>query len=417
MRVLAVIFLLALLFLSVVTVSANDIVLIPSEPTSGANLIFYIVGLDGSAIGYVVCENNNVHLIEMYNGLGQVSLDENDFGDATVKIFVGNVTYSKTFYIKPFFEGSLVIETPASVLINTEMAIKIFIGSVPADGAAVKFTSLTGRTFSRVAGTDGTITTSFDEKGPWEIEAEIYGVTTSTTVKVMLPPLDIVFSENIEVDEEMKIAVGKPADITIKKEEITWTYRTDANGDLFFTPPWPGKYTVDVRTEDQEGTKTFITISETRIDVYDYEMSVPVSRIKKDMFVEIVVVDLSGVPISEISEILVYCDNSLWNTFSLSDGSVVWLVDHEATTYRFEVEEKEGYKSSTTTVYGFVERSLIPKDIIFYIILIIIILIVLIVFFRFYRSGRLQGIRLPRPFSKGLKEKLSGITSRGKKLE
>lgn len=418
MRALAVIFLLALLLLSVATVSAtDDIVLIPGEPESGKNLIFYIPGLNVSANGYVICANNNVHLVEMHGALGQVSLGEKDFGDATVKIFAGNITYSIDFYIKPFFEGSLVIEAPASVLIDTETTIKVYLGADPANGATVAFTSLTGRTFSRMVGADGTIATSFDEKGPWEIVAEIYGVTTSTSVNVMLPPLDIIFSDDIEVDKEMKISVGEPADITIIKDEITWTYMTDANGDLFFTPPWSGKYTVNVRTVDQEGIKTFTTISETRIDVYDYEKAIPISKIRKGQLIEIVVVDLYGTPVLDVDELTVYCDNLLWDTFSLTDASVVWLVDCEAVTYRFEVGEGETYRSATATIYGFVDEGI--GDIVFYIALIVIILIILIVFIRLYRSGRLQGVRLPRPFSRGLKlkEKLSGITSRGKKLE
>lgn len=391
---------------------SGDIVLIPGEPIAGKNLIFYLPSINVSANGYVICENNNVHLVEIQNGLGQVTLDGGDYGEAVVKIFAGNGTYTKTFEVKPFLEGTLVIETPSSVLINTETTIKIVLGANPAEGAVATFRSLSGRSFNRVVDENGKISFSFDEDGPWEIQAEFYGVTTSATIKVMLPPIDIVLPEGIEVNEEMLISIGSLADITITKDEITWEYRTDANGDLYFTPPWPGKYSIYVKTDKQEGSKTFITNSETRIDVYDYEKLVPISRIKMGQLVKIVLVDLFGVPVSDVDEVLVYCDNVLWDYLPLSDGFVIWKVNREATVYRFEFEAVEGYKSSETTVYRLIEEGSFPfLDIVFYVVLVIIIFVAAWFFVRLSRSGRLKGrFKLPKLFDKKL-------INRGKKLE
>ncbi|GAG85084.1 unnamed protein product, partial [marine sediment metagenome] len=176
-----------------------------------------------------------------------------------------------------------------------------------------------------------------------------------------------------------------------------------------------GKYSIYAKTDKQEGSKTFITISETRIDVYDYERSTPISRIKKGQLVKIVLVDSSGVPVSEIDEVLVYCNNVLWDSLPLSDGSVIWKVNKEATVYRFEFEAVEGYKSSETTVYRLVVEESFPLlDIVFYAVLVIVILVVALVFVRLSRSGRLTGrFKLPKLFGR----KLTDITHRGKKLE
>ena len=394
----------------VVTADDNDIILVPAEPMANKNLVFYIPSINISANGYLICENNDVHLVEIQNHLGQVTLNEDNYGTATVKIFAGNKTYTKTFEIKPFLSGDLTIETSSSVLINTETTIKIAVGAKPAEGAVVSFLSLSGRTINRVSNENGIVTISFDEDGPWEIQAEIFGVTASATITVMLPPLEIVFSDNIEANEEMTISVGSTGSVTITKDELTWSYQTDANGDLYFTPPWAGKYNVYVKTDKQEGSKTFITISETKINVYDYEKSVTISSIKKGQVIEIVVVDSSGVPVSEIDEVLVTCDDLLWDFMPLSDGSVVWLVDKEATTYRFEVESVEGYESSDATIYGKVESTIPFGDIIFYVILIIIIIAAIMIFIQLMKTGR---ISVPKVFGK----KLSNITSRSKKLE
>ena len=425
MRKVAIVLLILLLMSSVTAVVGNeedsengdsgDIVLIPESPTAGKNLIFYLPSINVSANGYVICENNNVYLLEIYNGLGQITLDKNDYGEATVKLFASNETYMKTFEVKPFLAGTLVIEAASSVLINTETTIKVAVGATPTEGAVVTFKSLSGRSFNRIVDGNGNILLSFDEDGPWEIQTEFYGVTASATIKVMLPPIEIVFPENIEVNDEMLISIGSYADITITKDEITWVYWTDANGDLYFTPPWPGKYSIYAKTDKQEGIRTFITISETRIDVYDYEKSVPISKIKKGQLVKIVLVDSSGIPISEIDEVLVYCDNVLWDSLPLSAGSVIWKVNKEATVYRFEFEAVEGYKSSETMVYRLTEAGAFPfLDIIFYVVLVIIILVVAVVFIRHQRSGKLTGkLRLPKLFGK----KLTDITHRGKRLE
>lgn len=417
MRAYAIIILLILLFpLSITAVADDNIVLIPEEPVAGKNIIFYMPSINVSANGYIICENNNVYLIEIINNLGQITLNEDDYGTATVKIFAGNQThtktYTKTFEIKPFLAGTLVIEAESSVLIDTDTTIKVAVGARPAEGAVVTFKSLSGRSFNRIADEEGKIKLSFDEEGPWEMHTEIYGVTTSATITVTLPPIEIIFSENIEVNEEMIISIGSTASITITKDEITWNYQTDANGDLYFTPPWPGKYNIHAKTDKQEGSKTFITISETRINVYDYEKSVPISKIKMGQLVEIVVVDSSGIPISEIDEILIYCDNMLWgDPLPLSDGSVIWMVNKEATVYRFEFEEVEGYRSSEVVVYKLLEDSFPLWDIVFYIVLVIIILVVVIVFIRLVKAGR---IPIPKMFAG---KKLSDITHRGKKLE
>jgi len=406
------ILLIVMLMLSVTVVAGDEgIALVPSEPMAGKNLIFYIPSINGLANGYVVCKNSsNVHLIEMENGIAQVTLCEDDYGDATVKIFVGNTTYEKSFMIKPFVAGTLIIEAPLSVLIDTDTSIQIVAGASPAAGATVTFTSISDRSFNRVSSEEGAVSFSFDEEGIWKVQAVFYGVTASVTVDVLLPPIEIVFSDNIAVNDEMIISVGCPADITIRKDEITWTYRTDANGDLYFTPPWPGRYNIHAKTEKQEGTKTFTTISETRIDVYDFQTSHPISTIKKDQDIEIVVVDSKGVPISAVQEISVYCDNMFWDAFPLSDGKAVWHVGKAASVYRFEVEETEGYTSSETTLYGAPEESL-SGDITSYVVLILIIAVLLALVFYLHRTGR---IKLPDIFAR---RGPHGISLKGKKLE
>lgn len=396
MRVIPIFILLTLLLSFSITVAADDIVLIPENPVAGKNLIFYMPYVNESVNGYVICENNDVHLVEINNGLGQVTFDEDDYGTATVKIYCRNKTYTKTFEVEPFIVGNLVIEAASSVLINTEATVKISAGVTPAEGAMVTFKATSGRSFNRIADVNGNVLVSFDEAGHWEINTEFYGVTALATIQVMLPPIVISFSEGIEVNEEMTISIGDYASITITKDEITWDYQTDANGDLVFTPPWPGKYSVYAKTAKQEGSKTFITISETEINVYDFEKHVPISKIKTGQLVEIVIVDPSNVPISEVDEILVYCDNALWTSLPLSDGSVIWKVDKDATIYRFEFEEIEGYLSSEITVYMLLEESFPLGDIVFYIVLIIIILVVVFVFIRFMKSGR---ITIPKLFA------------------
>lgn len=407
-EITAFILLILFIFPSVIVADAADIVLVPPEPMAGKNLVFYIPSINGSANGYVMCnDSNNVHLIRMEDGFAQVALNEDDYGNATVKIFASNRTYTKNFVIRPFLSGSIAIESPSSVLVDTDTSVKVVAGVDPANGATMTFTSPSGRSFNRVSDEKGMVAFSFDEEGSWEIQAMFYGIFASAKIDIMLPPISIVFSEEVSMDEEMKISVGCPADVTIRKDEVMWTYRTDANGDLYFTPPWPGKYSVYVKTDKQEGSKTFTTVSETRIDVYDYKNSIPVSTVKKDQLVRIVVVDPSGVPLSEVKRLFIYCDNSLWDTLHLSKGSVVWAVDKEATVYRFEVEETDLFTPSETMVYGMVEQSL-SGDIIFYLELIAIIVVLLILIFYLHRTKR---IRMPKIFAG------RGISLHGRKLE
>ncbi|GAH58370.1 unnamed protein product, partial [marine sediment metagenome] len=136
--------------------------------------------------------------------------------------------------------------------------------------------------------------------------------------------------------------------------------------------------------------------------------------IKKGQRIEIVVVDTAGVPVSEIEELFVYCDGLLWDSMPLKDGRVVWTATKEAVSYRFTIEETEGYRYSEVTLYRITEDTFLG-DLVFYAGLMTIIVGLILLVFYLHRTGRLKGIDILKRH--GMKEKLSGIVSRGKKLE
>lgn len=324
----------------------EKIKIIPSKPKAGKNVIFLLDETEEEA-GYVYCEDSgNVYFVDVKDGMGFVELDM-EFGNATV-VFpdYGN----KNFKFANPYEGEIDISMPSVAELNERMPISVYVAGEQTS-VTLTFTSPTGKKMSRVTNTDNPIEMAFDISGNWSVVAEINGATATYDFFINPEPIDIDMPQRIFAGEETEINVNTKANVIITKDETTWTYESDDEGLVYFTPPWAGRYKIEAKTDSQEGTEYFMAQSDTEILLRNEEGSL-VNKLSKGDTVLIQVADSQGNLVSS-NDLTVMADGSPLKRIQLLSGSTIWKVPVDASSYTFNFNtEKQTLKSSTLTVEG-----------------------------------------------------------------
>jgi len=312
-------------------VPSGSITIVPSQPKSGKMVIFLISR--NNATGYVICsETDNVYPVVFSQGLGSVELGQ-DYGKA--QIFILNYG-SKNFTIKHMYEGEISIDSPYSADIGKQIQVSVMAQGmyVPAN---LYLTSPSNQKSSRQSGATGPLLISFDEAGNWSMRAEAFGSNVSKSIIVNPDPIEITVTDDNVIGQETTITVNnKYASVEIKQAEMTWTYQADTSGEVFFTPPFSGRYTITATAQNQMGTKTFDVKSNTVISIMD-DKGAQVSTITEGELLLIQVQDAAGKNIPS-STLEIYGDSKLLKTLQLSGGSGIWQVTPQAKTYSFSFQ-------------------------------------------------------------------------------
>jgi hypothetical protein len=375
-------------------VPSGSITIVPSQPKSGGTVIFLIS--KSNASGYVICmETQNVYPVLFSQGLGSIELGP-DYG--TAQIFILNYG-SKNFTIKHMYEGEIFIDSPYSANINTQVQVSIMAQGVYVP-ATLYLTSPSNQISSRQAGASGPLFVNFDEAGNWTMRADAFGNNVSKHITVNPDPIAIEVSDDSVVGQEATITVNNnQASVEVKQAETTWTYQADTNGEVFFTPPWSGRYTITATAQNQMGTKTFDVKSGTVISVKN-DKGAQISTITEGDLLLIQVQDAIGNAVQS-STLEIYGDSKLLKTLQLSGGSGIWQVTSQAKTYSFSFESDNPLLlSSRAEILGLPpDRTLLYGGIAAVVIIVFVIVLLL------NRAGYVNISKL-RSLSGGVKDDL-----------
>ncbi|MFW6120660.1 MAG: hypothetical protein ACOC80_07135 [Petrotogales bacterium] len=311
----------------------DSIKIIPSSPKGGKNII--VSHGQTNQTGYLVChDTNNVYLVKMEEGLALVSLNEDEYGNST--IFLGNTSFN--FNIKSKYSGKLSIISDYDVEIDKNIDVKVFSSGEPVN-VELKFISPDNDTYLRNTNNQGETSFKPNKVGKWTIKAFFYENTVETNFIVKPKPLSISIEQIILSGTETTINVGQKAEVSIKKDEATWSYTSDDSGKVSFTPPFGGKYNVVAKTENQEGSTNFVAKIKTDIIVKNEEGK-KVDKIVPGNTYLIQVIDSNNVPISEADSVKIRLNDNPHDTLELSGGSTIWkaVENYGSYLFRFEAE-------------------------------------------------------------------------------
>jgi hypothetical protein len=325
---------------------SDDIILIPSEPRAESNLIF-IIPEQVDAIGYVICyETNNAYIVNINNGIGCVELGE-DYGEAFVSISTNGHTYSQLFAIDAIFEDEIFITIPLDIQVGNTAVFSISASGLPIT-AEVTF-SMGDDSFKKIADELGSVSVDFKKSGNWTINAKVFNVEKEEFFNVSPKPLAISVLDNTPVGKEIEITISKKSTVTIFTGDVSWDYLTDDDGKFFFTPIWPGRYTIYATSNDQEGTKQFTSTMQTEIIILDDD-GIKAERIQAHKPYSLRIVDIDGKSVNSL--IKIYGDTILLKEMD-ADGSVLWKPDHQCAYYSFETQPYAlGYEATSMGLYA-----------------------------------------------------------------
>lgn len=361
------------------TTENESITIIPSQPTSESNIVFILPNRE-DATGYVICsETNKVYIIDVTDGIGFVELDGDDYGEAHVAIFSKQKTYVAEFTITAHFQESLTIDMPSTTVIHTMTTFQVLASGVPIQ-AKINF-KLDQLLISKTTDEQGVLSLEFNEVGNWTVTAKVFNVEETRNIYVAQKPISITLPENIYVDEEMDVIVGKKSEVLISFNELSWSYSTDDTGKFVFTPSSPGKHNLHVVAEDlQEASKDFIVHADTFITVKNKERVV--TSVKPHTLYAIYVLDENDRPVE--SKLEIYGDGELIDEIDIA-GSAVWDSGKFSVNYKFEVSPSEtGYVESLLILNG--REDTLNMELIMQWSIIVIIAAILIMIYLFKRE-------------------------------
>lgn len=356
----------------------NEITIIPSVPRADKNIIFLIDKTEAS--GYLLINGTgNLYLIDFKNKIGMVELGM-EYGKATLFI----VDYGEiTFNISSPYAGELYIDAPSELDINQKGDFTVIALGGEQVSVKLRMISPTGREKTKTTSATGPLQLSFDEVGNWTLIAEMYDVVVTSRIDIMPKPLTIGLprQNDLKVGEEITIGIGTLADVVISKDEAMWTYQSDGEGNVYFTPPLAGRYLITATTSTQSGTKYFNVLTDLILSIKN-DKGLPVTNVKKNDFLVIQATDETGNSV-DLEDVSVYADGSLWKTLDLTGGLAYWQVDTDANQYSFEISDTN-YNSASMILPGIVATSSIPNKMqvpyyYYYIVIAIVIIIILVI--------------------------------------
>ena len=352
----------------------TNLTIIPSQPIAGKNFVLLLPNRE-NLTGYIYIPNsNNIYIISIINGVGMVSLSEDDYGSATIKLF-GKEEYTETISISPPQVDSIYIDYPSSIKTGDEITFTVYADGDPVS-AKLKFDGADN--FTVKTNSFGEATVTFKKAGNYTLTVSYLGKTVVKALTVSPKPIKIQLPPEINTGEEMQIETEPNAKVVIKKDETTWTYTASADGICTFTPPFPGEYTITAKTVDREGTITFTARTTTHISVIGMT-GTQTNEVKEGDVLLIQILDTNNEPVSD-SNIDVYVDGMFYKTLDVVAGYTLWKVDKAGRVYEFKYSpSSEDYLPCSTTLYSSGENPIsMPINSIVIILLVIVGIIVIL---------------------------------------
>jgi len=324
----------------------SNLTVIPSQPVAGKNLILLLP--KENATGYIYITNsNNAYLITVVNGVGIVSLGKEDYGNAVINIY-GKKKYAKTISISPPHIENLYLDYPSPIKTGDNVTFTVYADGDPVI-AKLKFDG--ADTFTVKTNSFGKATVKFRKAGNYTVTVSYFDNVVVKSFTVSPKPLKIQLPSEINTGITMQIRTEPNAKITIKKGETSWSYTANTDGVCFFTPPFPGEYSVTAKTTDKEGSATFTVKTDTHIVAMGTD-GTQVSKLKEGDIIMLQILDSEDKPVLG-SEIDVYVDGMFYKSLNAVGGTTLWKVDKSGLTYEFRFNpDSDEYLPSTLTLMG-----------------------------------------------------------------
>jgi len=349
----------------------SGITIVPTSPQAGKNMI--VLYEDSNSTGYILCqETNNVYVFQLHDGLALISLQEEDYGNATVYI-KGHSTH---FTIQSKYKGNIYLEFNTSLQSGETQNIQVFYGGEPIR-SIITIKKPSNSTYSKSTDEYGKTSFKVDETGKWGLTAEVYDSSITVSFNVTPKPLHLDVPKTGIVGKEVIIHTQQGATVTIQKEEMKWEYTADSNT-VCFTPPFFGKYTVTARRDNQQSTATLTVKTKTNI-ILKNEKNEIITKIKPNKPILIQITDDTNKPLTATGDINILADGIPIKTFTLTGGSILWTPQQQATMYTLKYNPSDQLtleSEISISAYAIQDTS---GDITPWIILAIIIIIAIIV--------------------------------------
>jgi len=326
----------------------TNFTLIPKMPKAGKNLLIKL-NENKDVRGYMLTQSGNVYLIDVKDGIGFLTLNPDDYGDAT--IYLDN----KTTSIRVLSSyNHLYIDTTDSITIGDKLKLTVYADTTPVL-CPIILIAPDGTKTNRIVNKTSEI--MLNKTGEWNLTASFQGLHAYMNIVVKPKPLSLSLPD-VKVNEPVTIDVGKPATIKIVKNEVTWTYTTPSS--LSFIPPWEGRYDVTVTTEDgEEGTTSFMATNTASALIIKDENNLPISYAKSGQTVVLEAVDDDGNLLHSTFDVDVWGD-TYCETIKLHDGKAKYVLG-DAHSYSFTISNTDvgaqvyvKQTSSSNPVWGIV---------------------------------------------------------------
>jgi len=323
----------------------NNITVIPETPSAGKGLVVLLQSQNAS--GYMfVYETNNVYPISIQNGIGFVSLSDDDYGNAIITVY-GKKVYTKIIYIEPPEIGSLYIVAQKQIPINENATFTVYADGEPVK-ARLKFSGADN--FTITTNSRGIANIKFKKPGNYTVKAEYFDYTCTQTFTVTPKSLNIQVPSPVSTGTPIQIRTEPNAKITIKRGETTWSYTANPDGTCTFTPPSAGLYEITAETGDARGHTTFTAKTDTNIIITSSE-GVQVNKIREGDIIMLQVISSDNTQPS--GNIDVFIDGRFYKSLIVSSGVTLWKVDKSGNSYEFKFNpSSDDYSSSNIIVQG-----------------------------------------------------------------
>jgi len=297
----------------------SDIVIYPSDVIAGKTFAFTVPSGFSDCSGFVFCEgSSNLYYFLVEYTVGSVTLSHEDYGDAKIWIFTENKSKTKEFEVSPSYEN-VILNIPTKITTGSKETIQLLIDTTPYRNQHITVTNPDGINEGYDTNSNGEITVDFDIGGEWEVKTVVGETTIKETFSVAMVQLDISLSEKKPVvDREFEIITEPGADVFITSGAVTWSFESDNDGIVLFTPLMSGTYEITATKGKKEGKKVFKTGDEVVVYIRN-EKGDYVNKLQADKQYTVTVEDNDG-PVEDIERIEVVLPNDEIDYIPLNNG-------------------------------------------------------------------------------------------------
>jgi len=349
--------------------------------------------------------NDHLYDFDLLDGVGVVALDQDDYGQATLRIFSSDFSpteITKTVTIEQPSTDDIRLLAPSAGIINKEVGVVLRFNRKPLPDFEVKATNPNGKESYLITDEDGKIFVMLDVAGIWSFKASVYGKEINAMTNAAYEVLSISLTDTPSIGIKTIINTEPYASIEIFLEEkLIEQYTASPQGIVEFTPTVGGFYEVRGTSNNKKGTRYFDVIGNTNIRILDALTASPVIGFEKGKLYQIIVSNNAGVALDNIETLYITTPFATTEILSLKDGGAIWT-PHLTGSYIFTIEDMDTQAGTSRHIkvneVSVEENGMVIPIIIF--IVIMVIFITIIVIYSHYKHVPLRGIFKIFKFSK-----------------